>query len=62
MNRKLDAEIAVKKHGWKWVNMHGIKDILVPPDDSKMRHWTAEWDKNGIPHFLPQFSKEEQNE
>ena len=58
MNRKLDAELAVKYHGWKWVNYHGNKDILIPPEESEMSYWTTMWDQDGIPHYLPEYSKE----
>jgi guanylate kinase len=57
VNRLLDAEIAVKNHGWKWINMCGIREILIPPDNSEMTNWTAMWDKDGIPHFLPPYSR-----
>jgi hypothetical protein len=58
MNRKLDVEIAVNKYGWQWVNPHGTRSLLVPPDDSHMRLWSAIWDQDGIPHYLPEYSKE----
>lgn len=56
-NRLEDAEIAIREHGWKWRNVNGIKSILVAPDDDPKRHWTAIWDENGIPHFLPRYSE-----
>lgn len=59
-NRKLDAEIAVEQHGWRWKNAHGIRDILIPPEDDKRAMWTAIWDEDGIPHFLPRYSEGEQ--
>ena len=55
--RLLDAKIAVEKHGWVWENMHGIRDVLVAPEGDERRYWTAIWDKNGIPHFLPKYSQ-----
>lgn len=58
-NRIKDAEIAVNKYGWQWVNMYGIREILVPPADDERTHWTAMWDENGIPHYLPEYHKEE---
>ena len=57
-NRMKDAEIAVKQHGWQWVNQYGNRAILMPPDDSPMKHWTAMIDENGIPHYLPKYSEE----
>ncbi len=57
--RKLDAEIAVKEYGWVWINAHGIRNILVPPENDPRRYWTAIWDKDGIPHFLPKYSEGE---
>jgi hypothetical protein len=59
VSRLKDAEIAVKEHGWTWVNMHGIRDILVPPEEDEKRNWTAMWDKDGLPHWLPKYSEEE---
>ncbi len=58
MDRMKDAEIAVKEHGWQWVNMHGIREILIPPKGHKMENWVAMWDENGIPHYLPKYSQE----
>lgn len=58
INRLLDARIAVSEHDWKWENAHGIRYILVPPDGDEKRMWTAIWDNNGIPHYLPKYSQE----
>jgi hypothetical protein len=58
-DRLKDAEIAVEQYGWEWVNMHGIRDILLPPEDDERRGWTAMWDENGLPHWLPRYSEGE---
>lgn len=59
MSRELDAKIAVKWYGWRWnENTVGGKLLLPPPDD-KRTHWCGIWDENGIPHYLPRYSKGE---
>ena len=58
MTRKQDAQIAVEIHGWEWKNTYGIRNILVPPEDDDRRYWTAIWDEDGIPHYLPKYSEE----
>jgi len=57
MTRLKDAEIAVEKFGWRWVNAHGIRDILIPPEDDERIKWCTMWDENGIPHYLPRYSE-----
>ena len=58
MSRSKDAKIAVEKYGWKWHNHYG-RNILMPPQNDERWNWTAIWDENGIPHWLPRFSKGE---
>jgi hypothetical protein len=58
MNKKLDAELAVKFHGWMWENRFGRRELLVPPEDNELAYCTARYDENGIPHYLPEYSKE----
>jgi hypothetical protein len=58
MNRMNDAEIAVEKYGWRWINPYGNKEILVPPEGDERNGWTGMWDENGIPHYLPEYSNE----
>ncbi|MCA1021507.1 hypothetical protein [Halobacillus litoralis] len=59
MNRLEDAKIAVEKYGWQWQSSHGGREILMPPEDDDRWHWTAIWDEEGIPNWLPRFSKGE---
>jgi len=56
MSRLEDAKIAVKKYGWEWHDQYG-KKILMPPQDDERWYWTAIWDEDGIPHWLPRFSQ-----
>ena len=61
MSRLLDAEIAVKEHGWAWEEAYG-RQLLVPPEGDKRRGWAAMWDQDGIPHWLPKYSEGEKDE
>ncbi len=56
-SRLKDADIAVEKHGWTWVNRFGDRPILLAPEGDERIHWCAQWDENGIPHYLPHYSK-----
>jgi hypothetical protein len=56
-SRLLDAKIAVEKHGWKWVKVDEVRELLVPPDDNERINWAGMWDENGIPHYLPKYSQ-----
>ena len=60
MSREKDIEIAISKYGWSWENAHGIRNILVPPENDPKRNWTAMWDEKGIPHYLPRYSEGEE--
>jgi hypothetical protein len=57
MNERLaDAFIAIRDHNWELVQ-YGKKKILVPPETDERRRWTAMWDDDGLPHWLPNFSQ-----
>lgn len=60
MSREKDIEIAIEKYGWTWVNAHGIRNILLPPENDPRYLWTALWDKNGVPNYLPKYSEGEE--
>lgn len=58
-NIHLDAILAIKEHGWKFVQPHKESDlkILVPPFNDERRFWTAMWNEFGYPHWLPRYSE-----
>jgi len=62
MNRLLDAKIAVEKYGWRWSEILGGRKLLVPPEGDHREFWTAIWDKDGIPHYLPKYSEMDDSE
>jgi len=49
--REVDALIAVNVFGWKWT-----PKMLIPPDDDRRLNWAAEWDMEGRPNWLPDYS------
>ena len=51
--REMDALIAEKIFGWSWNG-----NFLLPPSDhpASVNHWCAEWDDDGRPHWLPNYS------
>lgn len=57
-NRLADAFIAIRDYDWELVKA-GDKKILLPPITDNRRFWTAMWDKDGLPHWLPKFSEGE---
>ncbi|MFQ3543460.1 hypothetical protein Q7A53_05190 [Halobacillus rhizosphaerae] len=60
INSKLaDAFLAIRDHGWELREVIEGKKILVPPEDDERRTWTAIWDEDGLPHWLPKFSEGE---
>ena len=59
MSRLADAYIAIKDHGWNFSPITSSRKILVPPLNDERRGWTAMWDEDGIPHWMPKFSKGE---
>lgn len=58
-SRLRDAEIAVEKHGWAWVTVDENREFLCPPIDSELFYFTGIYDIHGIPQYLPEYSKEE---
>jgi hypothetical protein len=60
MNRLKDAEIAVEKYRWEWVTVPAGRKILMPPITDERFMWTAIWNEDGIPHYLPSIQKERQ--
>jgi hypothetical protein len=60
INKLADAYIAIKEHDWELLSnpLNGMK-ILVPPLTDERRFWTAIWDEDGLPHYLPKFSEGE---
>lgn len=58
-NRLADATIAVRDHAWEWVIVRSGRKILMPPVKDKRFMWTAMWDKDGLPHYLPKYSEGE---
>lgn len=61
LQRLADAYLAIKEHGWEITNVgiNGSVKILVPPITDERRLWTAMWDEDGLPHWLPEFTKGE---
>lgn len=57
-NRLADAFLAIRDHGWELSYLYG-RPLLVPPETDERRSWCAEWDKNGLPHWLPKFTEGE---
>lgn len=57
-NKLADAFIAIRDHDWK-LHDTGNRKILVPPSTDERRNWCAEWDENGLPHWLPKYSLEQ---
>jgi hypothetical protein len=57
-NRLADAFIAIRDYGWE-LHTVGTRKILVPPETDDRRYWTAMWDKDGLPHWLPKFTEGE---
>lgn len=56
-NRFEDAIVAIRDHGWSFESSgDGRRSILSPPEGDPRRFWTAMWDDNGFPHWLPQYS------
>ena len=62
LSRLADAYIAIRDYGWELrsVGLSGTKFILVPPITDDRRLWTAMWDEDGLPHWLPKFSEGEE--
>jgi hypothetical protein len=60
-DRMKDAEVAARDYGWRWSEVYGRR-ILHPPYDDPRHLWTAMWDRDGIPHWLPRFSEGEVTE
>ena len=55
----LNALIAEHFFGWKWVEgktAAGEFKMLTPPDGDKRHIWAAEWDEEGRPSYLDDFS------
>lgn len=57
-NKFEDAVIAIRDHGWSFSDIDGRRKLLVPPEGDKRQYWTAMWDENGFPHWLPAYSEE----
>lgn len=57
-NRLADAFIAIRDYGWELYDV-GDRKMLVPPETDERRHWTAMWDEDGLPHWLPKFTEGE---
>ncbi len=58
-SRRTDASIAEHVYGWRWVSGYGGKRLLSPPAGDPRCSWTAAYDDDGIPHWLPRFSEGE---
>ena len=55
--RLSDAFIAIRDYGWELSDGGvGGRKILIPPITDERRFWTAMWDEDGLPHWLPKFS------
>ncbi len=55
--RELDAVVAEKVMGWKWISPETPGNpLLVSPPDDKRQLWSGIWDERGIPHYLPFYS------
>lgn len=57
-NKLADAFIAIRDHNWELHDV-GSRKILVPPSSDERRMWCAEWDEDGLPHWLPKYSLEQ---
>lgn len=57
LKRLADAFIAVRDYDWEIYYIGNGRKILVPPFDDERRFWTAIWDEDGLPHWLPKFSE-----
>ena len=53
MSRNLDALVAEHVMGWYWNG-----EMLGPPKTDKRAIWATEWDENGLPEYLPRYSKD----
>ena len=57
-NRLADAFIAIRDYGWEFHDV-GNRRILVPPSTDERSLWTAIWDDDGLPHWLPKYTEGE---
>lgn len=55
--RDMDALTALKFFGWHWENV--LEGFLMPPSHhpAMLNNWAGEWDENGYPNWLPEYSK-----
>jgi hypothetical protein len=60
LSKLANGYIALSEHYWE-LHDRGLSrsKLLVPPITDERYMWTAMWDKNGLPHWLPDFIKGE---
>lgn len=54
--RELDALVAERVMGWTWDRPKSEGGVLGPCEGDPRFNWCAEWDKDGLPDWLPKYS------
>lgn len=55
-SRLEDVMLAVRDHGWFWQTV-GSRKVLTPPVGDEKESLPVDFDEDGIPNFLPEYSK-----